>query len=108
MTTPISRIERLEAEINALKHILALIGFNVADWVSPNDASKLLGVSRSLIMEELHDAEQARAINKKWHCRYGLHYRNIAKPDAAKPTWQINWREFESVLNLPPEKRQTF
>lgn len=76
-------------------------------WVSPAKAAELLGVSRDRIMQEVGAAEACRAIQEKHDLAYGQHYRNIQDPSVSgeRATWQINFVEFQGILNTPPDRR---
>ncbi|MEM6839574.1 MAG: hypothetical protein AAF609_22375 [Cyanobacteria bacterium P01_C01_bin.120] len=88
----IARLENLESELSALK---ALLGVAIDEWVTPTDAAKLVGLSRSTVRKLIDAAEAARAAGQGSQMQYGIHYRQI--PDSHH--WQVDWKALQSLLN---------
>ena len=98
------KIVEIEARQQWLENVLATCGVT-GPWCSPNEASKLLGVSRDRIMDEIRDAENARATRKKSDLCYGIHYRNVQQATGDRPTWQICIPKFAEIMAIPPDER---
>ncbi|ESA36539.1 hypothetical protein N836_07130 [Leptolyngbya sp. Heron Island J] len=93
------QIRFLENRIFILERTLKALGLPLSEWVSPNQASNLLGISRGRILSEVKVAEYARATRKRCDLSYGKHYRKVGSD------WQINWQLFQSVINTPEDER---
>jgi hypothetical protein len=99
------QVQRLESELDWMRRVLSMHGINGL-WCSPEQAGKLLNVSRDRIMREIRRAEEMRVTKKPGDLKMGVHYRNIQDPEAGQPTWQINVQEFEKLLTIAPEHRK--
>lgn len=93
------QIQYLENRISLLERTLKAFGVPLCEWVSPNQASSLLGISRGRILSEVKIAEYARATKQRCNLTYGKHYRKVGSD------WQINWQLFLVVINIPEDER---
>ncbi len=105
MAELMQRIVRIEAEQTWMRRVFSAYGINGL-WVSPEQAGKMLNISRDRIMREIRRAEEMRIEKKKGDVVLGVHYRNIQDPEAAQPTWQVNVEEFEKIFMIAPEHRK--
>lgn len=101
----VQRIVRIEVEQTWMRRVFSAYGINGL-WVSPEQAGKLINISRDRIMREIRRAEEMRIEKKKADMILGVHYRNIQDPEASQPTWQVNVEEFEKILMIAPENRR--
>lgn len=104
-TDLLKRVAILETQQQWINRVLESQGIR-GSWLSPKEASPLLGVSRDRIIAEIERAEKLRTFNKKGDLTYGKHYRNIQDPEAERPTWQVHVAEFDRVLAIPPDERK--
>ena len=93
------QIQYLENRISILEKTLRAFGLPLCEWVSPNQASNLIGISRGRILSEVKTAEYARATRQRCNLSYGKHYRKVGSD------WQINWQLFQVVINMPEDER---
>ncbi|MEM9220630.1 MAG: hypothetical protein AAGD25_40715 [Cyanobacteria bacterium P01_F01_bin.150] len=91
------RVAVLEAQLTA---ILKITGLSVEDWVSPNNAEKLVSMGRETIRELVEKAETARKEERPCTLQLGTHYRFV--PPGKKV--QINWQQWGEFLAMPPEQ----
>jgi hypothetical protein len=94
-----SKVQALEAQVKQLTQMVRALGLPVSPWVSPQQAAKLMGVSRSRITSEIEKAEYARIHRLQYDLVWGTHYRKNGS------NWQINPVDFEAVIFQPPEQR---
>lgn len=93
-------LRELAEEVRSIKEVLETVGIQVDAWTSPEKAGKLLGVSRSTIVREIHEVEEKRILGRKSDLKYGRDYRKVGQ------TWQIHWRNWKRiVLDTPPDQR---
>ena len=92
-------LTQLEKRVETLEAIVTRLIGDVSGFVSLPKAAKLLGRSQSALRTEIRDAEKARSTRGYHRLQYGTHYVNIASENSARPTYQINWQEWQK---LPP------
>jgi len=66
-----------------------------SEWVSTGEACKVLGVGPKHLWRLRDDGL----------LRQGTHWRNIARPHAARPTYRWHLKRCESALEIKPEAR---
>jgi len=93
------KIDELEKRISYLEYVLESQGLPASPWVSPQDAAKLMSISRTTILGEIKRAEDARLANKPTDLKWGKHYRKNGSH------WQVKAMELEKVIFLPIEER---
>ena len=94
-----AKVKALEAVVNRLAQNQKALGLPISPWVSPQQAAKLMGVSRSRITSEIDKAEHGRINGVKYDLLWGIHYRKNGS------NWQVSPVEFEAVIFQPPEQR---
>ena len=92
-------IQKLETRLNRLEAVLDAVGLPVQQWLSPEQAGIILGVSRKTIMTEINNAERAHATNQKSDVKYSVHYRKIGS------NWQVDPLSMKEIINKRPELR---
>lgn len=100
-------IKMIEDRLKHIESVLRAVGLPADPWMSPGDAATVLKLSRRAITDRIHRAEKLRIARKKVDCKYGIHYRNDAEPDASYPIWKVNLNAWRELLNSPPEERIT-
>ena len=86
------RIANLEKRLTLLEQRLAVLGVPIERWITPNQAAKLIGVSRTIIMREIRKAEYARIFKIRYDLKYGKHYRKVGE------NWQVCDRDFKAII----------
>ena len=89
----------LEQRVNRIETVLNAIGIPLAEWLSPQQASEILCVSRAYLMKEIEAAEYANSTNQQYDIKHGIHYRKTGS------NWQVNVSAMNDILNTRPELR---
>lgn len=99
----------LEKRIRALEFRLNAFGIPTEQWLSPEEAAKILGCKRDKIRSEILRAEEARRRGEKHDVVFGVHYTNMAAPKSGKSLWRVDPIKLREVMILtPPENRPTY
>lgn len=66
-----------------------------SNWVTTEVAARALGCSRDHLC----------SLRDEGFLKNGKHWRNIARPGAARPTYRWHIKRIETALETPPERR---
>lgn len=66
-----------------------------SDWITTTQLCEALGVS----------SDHISRLRNEGLLKQGEHWRNIARPQAARPTYRWHLKRCESALEIPPERR---
>lgn len=103
------RITELEHKLSLLESRLNVYGVPTEQWLSPEDAGKLLGCGRDKVIAEIKRAKKATERGEKPDLVYGTHYTDLATPNSKKSMWRVNLSKFaEVVTKTPPEQRPVY
>lgn len=103
---------QFKQELEFVKQAIGLC----TDWLTPNQAEKILPISKARILREIAIAEKLRCEERKHDLRYGIHYYNISFSHDVKegeivdlnlqrPSWKIHREKFWQVVCLPEDRR---
>lgn len=103
---------QFKQELEFVKQAIGLC----TDWLTPNQAEKILPISKARILREIAIAEKLRGEGRKHDLKYGRHYYNIAFSHDLKegeivdlnlqrPSWKIHREKFWEVVSRPPDER---
>ena len=94
--------QRLSQQVDILNKAVGITGL----WALPGKAALFLGTSPSNIRRIIRQAEEARALGKRYYPpKYGVHYRNEKDVNSERAVWKVNVVKFDEYLNIPPEQR---
>ena len=103
------RVELLERKVEILESRLNAYGIPTEMWLSPEEASKILGFGRDKIISELVRAEKARINGERPDLIYGQHYTNGAVVASSRALWKVNAEKLREVLiSTPPGSRPIY